>query len=82
METAHSLGTDVNEFEQALTLQHLQSQYPDWTVGHSEAGIVWQAITKPTPSSEHILIGRTLEELAARLNQSQTAQTEHKTRLV
>jgi hypothetical protein len=48
-------------------LEWLQAEYPRWTVGPSDADPVWQAVTRPTPASLHVLIGRTLPELGARL---------------
>jgi hypothetical protein len=50
-------------------LGRLRVDHPGWTVGRTESGLAWQAVTKPTERSERTIIGRTLAGLEARLDQ-------------
>ncbi len=52
---------------ETMILQLLRIEFPGWTVGPSGAGPVWEAVTRPTPTSLHVLVGRTLPELAVKL---------------
>lgn len=47
----------------------LRRAHPAWQI--SCASGVWQAVCRPAQNSEHILVGPSIEELAAKLEQAE-----------
>jgi hypothetical protein len=49
-------------------LAAMRAAHPSWEIGRSESGLMWEAITKPTPRTERVILAPTLHELAAKLD--------------
>jgi hypothetical protein len=46
----------------------LEAHGEDWQVSQDEDTMVWTAVRRPSVSSMHVLVGHTLAELAAKLD--------------
>jgi hypothetical protein len=48
-------------------LAHIQRSHPNWRLGATEVGACWEAVARPTATATHVVVRRTLRELATRL---------------
>ena len=56
-----------NPTTDSAELSSLKRDYPEWEFAYVRDLGVWMALNKPTQSSEHVLVGRELDELRTKL---------------
>lgn len=56
----------MNRLDSVLT--RIQAKHPGWTVGRTESGLAFEAISRPDDHTVHVIIGASLVELERRLD--------------
>jgi hypothetical protein len=46
----------------------IELRHPGWTIGRTESGLCWEAVSRPSQRSMHVVVSVSLAELAARLD--------------
>jgi hypothetical protein len=52
----------------------IESRHPGWTIGRTESGLCWEAVSRPSQRSMHVVVSVSLAELAARLDAIETPE--------
>jgi hypothetical protein len=52
----------------------IESRHPGWTIGRTESGLCWEAVSRPSQRSIHVVVSLSLAELAERLDAIETPQ--------